>query len=673
MTIPSNVTRNSYTGTGITGPYPVTFKFFEDADLKVTVADTNGVESVKTLTTDYTVTGAGEQAGGSITFTTSVANGYSIVIEPKADLTQDTDIKNEGGNLRESIEDRFDRLCRDDQVQQNLIDRAIKAQITDIGAVDPVLPPREAGALIGWNDSGTGFANRAASLFASDAAITATGSTTARWISDRFADAVNVKDYGAVGDGVIDDTAAINAAIVAALALPYEEKAVLWPAGVYNVSKIDLTDLDYVCFVALGTVQIVGIDDTAEFILGSTNYNVGSPGSSTVTRHFSMDGGNWLIGPAPGESYHHGLRLEHFVSGSFNRVSVSGTYATVTQGGLVSKKAGVYMQYCYVNTFNECSFAYPGTGVSNYAVFMDYDNCNLNRFVRCRLNGSHQADQIGFGIKGNGNAIVSCDVSAFGLAIDFSASRGLLVSGCYFEANSQTATCGIGAGIAQSAIFSGGYCEVLSNSTAFNVGINGGSRGTTIDGIYFSGEDSGTNRTAVDLSANAVGFRMSNCTFGTAPNGIDTTTTGTFNGNSGLQSSDILPANWISFPTTQIPSTDPNTLDDYEEGTWTPAGNGITLATASGRYTKIGDVVHAFFEIIFPATADAGNATISGLPFSAGSSFRNGAAMGFTTDGASSILAVNSTLQIYTFAGVLRTNAQCSTKQYYGSITYKVA
>ena len=59
----------------------------------------------------------------------------------------------------------------------------------------------------------------------------------------------------------------------------------------------------------------------------------------------------------------------------------------------------------------------------------------------------------------------------------------------------------------------------------------------------------------------------------------------------------------ITFPSTQSASTDANTLDDYEEGTWTPALFGtssdptITYSNRLGRYIKIGKMVYAFYFI----------------------------------------------------------------------------
>ena len=69
-------------------------------------------------------------------------------------------------------------------------------------------------------------------------------------------------------------------------------------------------------------------------------------------------------------------------------------------------------------------------------------------------------------------------------------------------------------------------------------------------------------------------------------------------------------------------NTDANTLDDYEEGTWTPAystasGSVGTYSSQIGRYTKIGNIVYCFFRIQ-AADGDAdGATTITGLPFTA--------------------------------------------------------
>lgn len=80
----------------------------------------------------------------------------------------------------------------------------------------------------------------------------------------------------------------------------------------------------------------------------------------------------------------------------------------------------------------------------------------------------------------------------------------------------------------------------------------------------------------------------------------------------------------IAFPATQNPSSNPNTLDDYEEGTFTPVlsaattpPTGVTSSTAQGYYSKVGNLV--FFSLRYQltnkGTGGVGLAKINGLPF----------------------------------------------------------
>jgi hypothetical protein len=76
----------------------------------------------------------------------------------------------------------------------------------------------------------------------------------------------------------------------------------------------------------------------------------------------------------------------------------------------------------------------------------------------------------------------------------------------------------------------------------------------------------------------------------------------------------------ITFPATQSASTDANTLDDYEEGTWTPVptpGSGsITAYTSSGNYTKIGRSVTISGQVTLTTVGTAsGVLNINGFPF----------------------------------------------------------
>jgi hypothetical protein len=72
----------------------------------------------------------------------------------------------------------------------------------------------------------------------------------------------------------------------------------------------------------------------------------------------------------------------------------------------------------------------------------------------------------------------------------------------------------------------------------------------------------------------------------------------------------------ITFPATQSASTDANTLDDYEEGTWTPSiGGNATYGTRWGTYTKIGNLVTITFNIGIDTIGTGSTGIISGLPF----------------------------------------------------------
>lgn len=83
----------------------------------------------------------------------------------------------------------------------------------------------------------------------------------------------------------------------------------------------------------------------------------------------------------------------------------------------------------------------------------------------------------------------------------------------------------------------------------------------------------------------------------------------------------------ISFPATQVPRTDPNTLDDYEEGTWTPSVVGSTTAgtatysVRTGTYTKIGRTVTVSATMTYTGGTGAGLLRVSGLPFTPHANF----------------------------------------------------
>ena len=158
MTISSETTRNDYTGNGVTTEFAYSFRIWSNTDLTVVTADEDGVESVLELTTDYTVTGAGQTTGGNVTLLTPLADGHKLTILSDIPALQGQKLSTQSGFSASVQEASLDKLTRITQQNAEAISRSARLSPTSQG-IDPVMPIPLAGAAIGWNADGGGLEN----------------------------------------------------------------------------------------------------------------------------------------------------------------------------------------------------------------------------------------------------------------------------------------------------------------------------------------------------------------------------------------------------------------------------------------------------------------------------------------------------------------------------------
>jgi hypothetical protein len=159
MTVSSDTSRVSYSGDGSTVTFAVPFYFLNDSDLLVVHRDADGVETTWTLNTQYTVSGAGDSAGGSITAKTTPtdytpAASESVVILRDMEITQETDYVENDAFTAEAHERALDKLTMINQQQTEELARSIKLPISS-SLSGITFPEAVAGAIIKWNAAGT--------------------------------------------------------------------------------------------------------------------------------------------------------------------------------------------------------------------------------------------------------------------------------------------------------------------------------------------------------------------------------------------------------------------------------------------------------------------------------------------------------------------------------------
>ena len=123
------------------------------------------------------------------------------------------------------------------------------------------------------------------------------------------------------------------------------------------------------------------------------------------------------------------------------------------------------------------------------------------------------------------------------------------------------------------------------------------------------------------------------------------------------------------------------TLDDYEEGTWTLASttSGVTISTQSCRYTKVGRLVTLNGAVTFSALpSNISTQHFSGAPFNCWAQHSVGIVREATSTGTAYILQINannSTLGMNSYSGVANGSARifAVNESYIFSLTYTIA
>jgi hypothetical protein len=143
--------------------------------------------------------------------------------------------------------------------------------------------------------------------------------------------------------------------------------------------------------------------------------------------------------------------------------------------------------------------------------------------------------------------------------------------------------------------------------------------------ISFDGSNGTAFNTAATISAVVDGTPGANdmpgrLVFSTTADGASSPTERMRIGSDGLIT---ISGPGIKFPATQVASTDPNTLDDYEEGTWTPVIDNayataptVTYTSRDGWYRKCGSLVTVYFKIVVNTYSGGGGPIqLDGMPF----------------------------------------------------------
>ncbi len=434
-------------------------------------------------------------------------------------------------------------------------------------------------------------------------------------VQSKLRESVSVKDFGAVGDGVTDDTAAIAAALLAG-----SGKKVYVPAGTYKItSTLTVPTSTYFYGTGLGS-SIIQYTSNIPIITAQ--------GSGTKTR---ISGFYLAFSSAQpiGNTNALGINVQNFDESSMDNLMINNCYSGIYCGA----SSGISPNYIYSSTLRDIRIE----GYSGYGLYLSTVAANnsgnvlqniyiVNTSTTTPVTCGAYINAWDDGVINQIN-IEQCQPSAAPMII--SGCNNLTINAIHFEAITYAVDFGAMISIQASRVNITGLSVLSCTYTATNIAsicslggtgyVTGGQvvlqnvmdRGNTITStnksVFYSSSASSTAR--------LIGATLNGFTAGLS-GGL-----GTF-----LQNDNAF-----------VFSSGGASFNDYREGTWTPVqGAGLTVVGAfssSGTYTKVGRQV-CINGVVSGATSvaiAAAGEICTGLPFTVGTASIGSAVNGTLT------------------------------------------
>ena len=671
MPVPiSNVTRRVVFAASGTGPYAFTFEILAAGDIAVYRDDT-----LLTLTTDYTVT-INANGTGSVTLTATPTGATQIAIVGNRTIARTTDFVTGGDFFANTLNDELDQQTIFNQQNAEGLQRALQAPQTDPTTIDMTLPRAadRANKTLAFDANGdptlgisaadvanavtyaTNAANSATAAATSASAASSSASSASSSASTATTQASNASTSAtnAASSASAASTSATNAASSASTAATQASNASTSATNAASSASAASTSASNAATSATNASNSASAAATSASNAATSETNAANSASAAAASaasaantfdsfddrylgtkasnptldndgnalvagalYFSTsenimkvyDGASWIAATSAGNVSF--LRFRYVATSgqtTFSGADSNAATLTYTVNNIVVFLNGVSLdQTEYTATSGTSVVLGAGAALNDELVIVAFKSFVTADMVPASTGGTYGGgvtvpsltDSGNLTFTGTGNRITGDFSNAtFANRVAFQTSTANGVTGVQALPNgtSQTATFDVyNAADPTNASF--GQLQINASDVRVVSNIRG--TGTYLPMTFYTGGSE-----SMRLSATSKALILS---------GGDTTANGT----------------GITFPATQSASSNANTLDDYEEGTFTPTAFGLTTtgvttyATQAGAYTKIGNQVTVWFYLNVTNMTGTGTLSIGGLPFTQNASTTN--------------------------------------------------